>query len=109
MRPLPALNPTTPQPSPDVTVRDHSHADRVAIAFVLALVGVYKSLLSPLFAGCCRFEPSCSDYMTQAVRTHGAMRGVWLGLRRIARCHPFGRVGPDPCPPAVRTSRRGPA
>jgi putative membrane protein insertion efficiency factor len=88
-------------------VSDRSRGDRVAIAIVLALVGAYKSILSPLFAGCCRFEPSCSDYMIQAVSTHGALRGVWLGLRRIARCHPFGRFGPDPCPPAIRTDHNG--
>jgi len=106
MHPLPALNPTTPPPSHAASVTDRSHLGRVAIALVLALVGAYKSILSPIFAGCCRFEPSCSDYMTQAVTTHGAARGVLLGLRRIVRCHPFGRFGPDPCPPAIRTDRR---
>ena len=107
MRPLPALNPTMPPPSPDAIGANRSHVGRVAIALVLALVGVYKSILSPVFAGCCRFEPSCSDYMTHAVTAHGAVRGVWLGLRRIARCHPFGGFGPDPCPPAARTNRHG--
>ena len=63
----------------------------------------YKVLISPLFTGCCRFQPSCSDYMREAVVTHGAVRGTWLGLRRLARCHPFGAFGHDPCPPAVRT------
>jgi putative membrane protein insertion efficiency factor len=65
---------------------------------VLALVSAYKLLLSPLFAGSCRFQPSCSDYMAEAVRSHGAWSGVRLGLRRLARCHPFGSHGFDPVP-----------
>ena len=105
MRPSPALRSTTPQPLPDATVSDRHPVDRAAITLVLGLVAAYKSVLSPLFAGCCRFEPSCSDYMSQAVSTHGATRGTWLGLRRISRCHPFGRFGADPCPPANRTAR----
>lgn len=48
--------------------------------------------------GSCRFTPSCSQYMIQAIQTHGAVRGVWLGLKRIARCHPWGGWGFDPVP-----------
>jgi putative membrane protein insertion efficiency factor len=106
MRPSPLLRPITPLPTPDATERDRHLLDRVGITLVVALVAAYKSLLSPLFTGSCRFEPSCSDYMTQAVNTHGAARGTWLGVRRLAKCHPFGRSGADPCPPAVRTERR---
>jgi len=69
-----------------------------AAALVLSLLRVYKILLSPLFTGSCRFQPSCSDYMAEAVRTHGAVRGVLKGLRRLARCHPFGGHGIDPVP-----------
>jgi hypothetical protein len=65
---------------------------------VLALIRGYKLLISPLFAGCCRFHPSCADYMADAVRLHGSRRGVWLGLRRLGRCHPFGGHGVDPVP-----------
>jgi putative membrane protein insertion efficiency factor len=71
---------------------------------VLGGLRVYKFLLSPLFAGSCRFTPSCSDYMAEAVRHHGAGTGVWLGLKRLARCHPFGSSGVDPVPP-VRPRR----
>jgi putative membrane protein insertion efficiency factor len=99
MRLSPALRPITTPPSPAVTVTSRTLAGRVAIAFVLALVAAYKSLFSPLFAGSCRFEPSCSDYLSQAVRAHGALRGTWLGIKRLARCHPFGAAGIDPCPP----------
>ena len=69
-----------------------------AAAVVLALLRAYKLLLSPFFAGSCRFQPSCSDYMAGAVRLHGVRRGVWLGLRRLARCLPFGGYGVDPVP-----------
>jgi putative membrane protein insertion efficiency factor len=70
----------------------------VAVAAVLALLRAYKVLISPLFAGCCRFQPSCSDYMSEAVRAHGASVGIYLGLRRLVRCHPFGGFGIDPVP-----------
>ncbi len=69
-----------------------------AAAFVLALLKGYKVLISPLFTGSCRFQPSCSDYMAGAVREHGAVRGTWLGLRRLTRCHPLGGFGLDPVP-----------
>jgi putative membrane protein insertion efficiency factor len=65
---------------------------------LLAALRAYKLLLSPLFAGACRFQPSCSDYMAEAVRLHGAARGIWLGARRLARCHPLGASGHDPVP-----------
>ena len=70
----------------------------IAAAVVLAVLRAYKILISPLFAGSCRFEPSCSDYMAEAVRVHGAVAGAWLGLRRLIRCVPFGGYGLDPVP-----------
>jgi uncharacterized protein len=69
-----------------------------ARAALLALSG-YKLLLSPLFTASCRFTPSCSTYMADAIREHGALRGGWLGARRLLRCHPFGGHGFDPVPP----------
>jgi len=70
---------------------------------LLRLVSLYRVLLSPvhhaLFGPCCRFEPTCSAYAEEAVRVHGAGRGVWLAARRLARCHPFGGAGFDPVPP----------
>ena len=62
-----------------------------ARGLVLALLRAYKLLISPLFTGCCRFHPSCSDYMAEAVRTHGSVRGSWLGLRRLVTLPPVRR------------------
>src|SRR6266446_1647541 len=59
----------------------------------------YKAYLSLLFAGTCRFEPTCSQYAYQAIERFGVLRGVWLGSKRLARCHPFsGKFGFDPIP-----------
>ena len=66
---------------------------------LLALLTAYKGLISPLFAGSCRFVPSCSEYARLAVIEHGALKGSWLAARRLARCHPAGSHGFDPVPP----------
>ncbi len=62
------------------------------------LVRGYQVVLSPLLGGACRFEPSCSNYMIDALGVHGAFKGTLLGLWRILRCHPFGAHGYDPVP-----------
>ena len=67
-------------------------------AIALGLLRVYKIFLSPLFTGSCRFSPSCADYMSEAIQVHGAAKGIWLGTRRLARCHPLGSHGVDPVP-----------
>ncbi len=66
----------------------------------LALMAVrtYQLLLGPFTGGACRFEPSCSVYAMQAIELHGAARGAWLAVRRLARCHPLSRAGFDPVP-----------
>jgi putative membrane protein insertion efficiency factor len=64
----------------------------------LALLRVYKAVFSPLYAGSCRFLPSCSDYAAEAVTRFGVLHGTWLTLRRLARCHPLGGHGLDPVP-----------
>jgi len=70
------------------------------IARILLLgIRLYQLLLSPLLGQSCRFSPSCSRYTAACIETHGALRGSWFGLRRIARCHPFHPGGYDP-PPA---------
>jgi putative membrane protein insertion efficiency factor len=67
---------------------------------LVALVRAYRRALSPLLGERCRFAPSCSAYALEAVTVHGAARGGWLALRRLARCHPFHPGGHDPVPPA---------
>ena len=65
---------------------------------MILLVRAYQVTLSPLFSGCCRFEPSCSNYMIEALQRHGVFKGLYLGIRRLFRCHPFGGSGYDPVP-----------
>ncbi len=59
-------------------------------------VKMYQAMLSPFFPNSCRYTPTCSDYMIQAIHKHGAVKGGWMGLKRIARCHPWGGSGWDP-------------
>ena len=58
----------------------------------------YQLVLSPIFGGACRYYPSCSAYAIEALERHGALRGGWMAIRRIARCHPFRPGGFDPVP-----------
>lgn len=58
----------------------------------------YKITLSPLFGDACRFTPYCSDYALEAIEKYGIVRGLWLALKRISRCHPFHNGGEDPVP-----------
>jgi uncharacterized protein len=78
----------------------------MSVAQHVLLLGLrlYHSVGSPLKTllggplGQCRFTPSCSEYAAQAVRVHGAMKGAWLAVRRVGRCHPWGGCGDDPVP-----------
>lgn len=65
---------------------------------LVAAIALYRGIVSPLLGPACRFEPSCSRYAIDALERHGARRGSWLALRRVARCHPLGGFGPDPVP-----------
>jgi len=67
-------------------------------ALALVPLRFYKRFVSPLLPPMCRFDPTCSIYMMQAIEKHGTLRGVWLGMRRLARCHPFNPGGWDPVP-----------
>jgi hypothetical protein len=60
------------------------------------VIAVYQRVLSPLLPAACRFYPTCSEYMREAVERHGPARGIWMGVRRLARCHPFCAGGFDP-------------
>jgi putative membrane protein insertion efficiency factor len=64
----------------------------------LFLIKVYKKLLSPVLGRHCRFWPTCSDYTAQSIEKYGAGRGLFLGLRRLLKCHPFHAGGVDPVP-----------
>ena len=66
---------------------------------LIVIVRAYQIVLGVHMGNCCRFEPSCSNYSIEALRLHGAWRGLWLTGRRVLRCHPFGPSGYDPVPP----------
>src|SRR5277367_628707 len=67
---------------------------------LVGLLTGYRRFVSPLLGPRCRFYPSCSAYALEAVQVHGALRGSWLAVRRLSRCHPFHAGGIDPVPPA---------
>lgn len=69
-------------------------------SLLVAILRVYRAVISPLYGPVCRFHPSCSAYALEAVQTHGAGRGSWYAVRRLGRCHPWAAGGHDPVPPA---------
>jgi len=71
----------------------------------MLLIQTYRKLISPLLPPSCRFYPSCSAYGLEAYRTHGALAGSWLTLKRLLRCHPFHPGGIDPVPPPGKSGK----
>ena len=71
---------------------------RMPRAGVIALLQLYRMLLSPWLGPACRFEPTCSVYAAEAIERHGTLRGALLAIRRLGRCHPLGGSGYDPVP-----------
>lgn len=65
---------------------------------LITLVKVYQAVLSPYLPNSCRYTPTCSQYMVEAVTKHGALKGGWMGLKRLSKCHPWGGSGFDPVP-----------
>lgn len=78
-------------------------------SFLRVLIRGYQLFLSLFFTGSCRYLPGCSDYALEAVTVHGPLRGGWLALRRIMRCHPWGGSGYDPVPGACCRDQRAAA
>jgi putative membrane protein insertion efficiency factor len=75
-----------------------SRRERVMRSILIGVIRLYQVGLSPLLPPSCRYYPSCSAYAVTALERHGALRGSWLAVRRIARCHPFHPGGYDPVP-----------
>ncbi len=81
---------------------------------IRAIFRGYKLFISPMLSWIggpgsgCRFEPTCSEYMLGAIETHGLLRGAWLGVKRLARCQPWGGEGLDPVPPRAAETPRKP-
>jgi len=71
------------------------HQNDKVISFLISLVRVYQRCISPLFFPCCRFQPTCSQYMVEALQKHG-IKGLWKGFLRLCKCHPFHPGGYDP-------------
>ncbi|MCQ2376291.1 MAG: membrane protein insertion efficiency factor YidD [Salinivirgaceae bacterium] len=71
-----------------------------AISFLLIIpIRIYQLCISPLLPNSCRYTPTCSQYAIEALKIHGPIKGSWLTIKRLARCHPWGGHGYDPVPP----------
>jgi putative membrane protein insertion efficiency factor len=94
----PATEHPSPAPRAAWPAAAGRHLVRLPAYLLFLLVRSYQVMLSPLLPAACRYTPSCSAYAVEAVQRHGALRGGWLAVRRIARCHPFRPGGYDPVP-----------
>ena len=73
---------------------------------LIGLLRAYRVAISPLYGQVCRYHPSCSAYALEAVQVHGSLRGSWLAVRRLGRCHPWAAGGYDPVPPRTPAAPR---
>ncbi|AZI20545.1 membrane protein insertion efficiency factor YidD [Chryseobacterium taklimakanense] len=73
--------------------------NKILIFPLLVPIRIYQWFISPLLPANCRYQPTCSHYMVEALKLHGPVKGFWLGIKRIGRCHPWGGEGYDPVPP----------
>ena len=69
----------------------------LALPFI-GLIKIYQLIISPIMGPKCRFTPTCSHYAAEALKKHGVFKGIWLSIKRISRCHPWGGQGYDPVP-----------
>ncbi len=76
---------------------------------LIALLRGYRAVISPLYGQVCRYHPSCSAYALEAVQVHGSLRGSWLAIRRLSRCHPWAAGGYDPVPARASAGPSTPA
>lgn len=71
---------------------------KLITAILSGCIIFYRNAISPHFPPSCRFTPTCSEYALEAIRKHGPLKGLWLAIKRISRCHPWGGSGYDPVP-----------
>ena len=71
---------------------------KISISPFIFIIKIYQKLISPILLPSCRFNPTCSQYSIQSLNKYGLLKGIWLTLKRISKCHPFGGSGHDPVP-----------
>lgn len=76
----------------------HKKMHNPLTSILIMAVRLYQGAISPLFPAVCRFQPTCSQYAVEALRKYGPVKGLWLAVKRIMRCHPWGGSGYDPVP-----------
>jgi len=89
---------------PDHTISGHDRGHRVKF-LLITILRVYRFAISPLYGQVCRYHPTCSAYALEAITVHGSIKGTWLAVRRVARCHPWALGGYDPVPPHSKMTR----
>jgi len=82
------------------------HMKKILKKLLILPIRFYQKVISPLFPGVCRYRPTCSEYMIEAIEIHGIIKGLYLGSKRILRCHPWGKIGYDPVPPKEITDNK---
>ena len=72
---------------------------------LIGFLKAYRAIISPLYGQVCKFYPSCSAYALESIQIHGSLKGTWLALKRLGRCHPWAKGGIDPVPPQLLASK----
>ncbi|RPJ60106.1 MAG: membrane protein insertion efficiency factor YidD [Acidobacteria bacterium] len=95
---MPGRRDRRPVGSPSPASQTRPQPGDAVKSVIVVLIRVYQKVISPLLPPACRFHPSCSEYMLQAIQKFGAGKGTWLGVKRLSRCHPWHPGGYDPVP-----------